>query len=156
MFCSNCNKEYDEGIMVCDICGEPLLGNEVNEVEYLLTVSDETEKAIVEDILKDANINIIEKINMPLGSIIGAMPLGIDIYVRKEDWKLAREILESDDFESEGIDELTNAEEIEEDYDATEKEKKTISNEITGASITRILTLAIILVLLVIYVIKFM
>ena len=108
MFCAKCDKEFDEGIMMCDICGEALVEQKKYEVKYLLTVANETEKAIVEEILKDAGIAIVEKNNMPFGSIIGAMPLGFDIYVREEDWKLAREILESDDFEDEGIEEFSN------------------------------------------------
>lgn len=110
MFCTKCDKEYDDGIMVCDICGEALVERDECNVKYLLTVSNETEKAIVEDILKDAGIITVDKNNMPFGSIIGAMPLGFDIYVREEDWKLAREILESDDFESTGIEELSDEE----------------------------------------------
>lgn len=109
MFCAKCDKEFDEGIKMCDICGEALIERNECNVKYLLTVSNETEKAIVEDILKDADIATVEKNNMPFGSIIGAMPLGFDIYVREEDWKLAREILESDDFEDEGIEEFSEA-----------------------------------------------
>lgn len=114
MFCTKCDKEFDEGIMVCDICGEALVEQKECSVKYLLTVSNETEKAIVVDILKDAGIDTVDKNNMPFGSIIGAMPLGFDIYVREEDWKLAREILESDDFEDEGIEEFSGEGEKEE------------------------------------------
>jgi len=117
MYCIKCNKEFDEGIMICDICGEALVERDECNVKYLLTVSNETEKAIVEDILKDADIATVEKNNMPFGSIIGAMPLGYDIYVREEDWKLAREILESDDFEDEGIEEFSDEGEKEEKKD---------------------------------------
>jgi len=120
MYCIKCNKEFDEGIMICDICGEALVERDECNVKYLLTVSNETEKAIVEDILKDADINIVEKVNMPFGSIIGAMPLGYDIYVREEDWKLAREILESDDFEDEGIEEFSDEGEKEEKKDTSD------------------------------------
>lgn len=120
MFCNKCNKEFGEGVKVCDICGENLVEHNESEVKYLLTVSSETEKAIVEDILKDADIAIIEKNNMPFGSIIGAMPLGYDIYVREEDWKLAREILESDDFEDDGIEEFSD--------ESIKEEKKGISS----------------------------
>ena len=42
------------------------------------------------------------------------MPLGFDIYVRSEDWKMARDILESDDFETENIEEL-DGENLQED-----------------------------------------
>lgn len=115
MFCTKCNKEFGEGIMVCDICGEQLEVQEEYNEKYLLTVANETEKAIVEDILKDAGIDILDRNNMPFGSIIGAMPLGYDIYVREDDWKLARDILESDDFESEGIEELSNKSDKSED-----------------------------------------
>jgi len=120
MFCTKCDKEFDEGIMVCDICGETLVERDECNVKYLLTVANETEKAIVADILKDADITIVEKNNMPFGSIIGSMPLGFDIYVREEDWKLAREILESDDFEDEGIEEFSD--------EGTKEEKKVDSD----------------------------
>ena len=107
MFCAKCDKEFDEGVLVCEVCGEALIEKNEVEIKYLLTVANETEKAIVEDILKDADIVTVDKNNMPFGSIIAAMPLGFDIYVREEDWKLAREILESDDFEDEDIEEFS-------------------------------------------------
>lgn len=118
MFCTKCNKEFDEGILVCDICGEDLVKRGECETKYLLTVSNEVEKAIVEDILKDADINTVDKNNMPFGSIIGAMPLGYDIYVREEDWKLAREILESDDFENGEIEQYSK-DEVKDEVKAT-------------------------------------
>ena len=138
MLCTKCSKEFDEGILVCDICGEALGERDECNVKYLLTVSNETEKAIVEEILKDADIAIVEKNNMPFGSIIGAMPLGFDIYVREEDWKLAREILESDDFEDEGIEEFSNE---------NEKEEKKIASDTVTYNLRIIAGFILVLVL---------
>jgi len=113
-WCSNCKTEYKEYITTCPDCGQKLIDYEPKEKvsidtivamepELLISTSNQTEESMIVSLLEDANISVLVK-NCGIGGYMkiymGYSVYGSDIYVDKNDFLKAKEILDSNLAES--------------------------------------------------------
>lgn len=70
---------------------------------HLVNVYNEVEAEIVEALLEVSGIKVSREYpkNSGITKIIFGTPLGVDIFVRSEDYELAKQLIDSDEFSTE-------------------------------------------------------
>ena len=144
-WCSNCKAEYKEGITTCPDCGDLLIDHEPKEKAsidkmvamepmLLFSISNQTEESMIVSLLEDANIPVLVK-NRGIGGYMkiymGYSVYGSEIYVDKNDFQKAKELIDANFVESNSEDMETEADMVSETHLETETEEVAETNVIT-------------------------
>ena len=150
-WCLNCKAEYKEGITTCPDCGNKLIDYEskvkanIDTMEamepiLLYSISNQTEESMIVSLLEDANIPVLIK-NRGIGGYMkiymGYSVYGSEIYVDKNDFEKAKELIDANFAESNSEDMETETDELEEKDELPEIDKIIEKNIVEDKNINR-------------------